>query len=100
MENTITIHKIYSGFANVPNTYNVGVAPSYLNGVDGKASDDMQVILPDGYKVAYNIFEVPLIFNSKNEYCEIVDGVNGLPFLVDGLHGMLALKLVKDNDND
>lgn len=75
---TITLHKLHSGFANIPATWSL---EDYLMD-DSRGDYSAEFVLPTGYTVAKNNLDQLTIYDETGNHCEIVCHTSGRPQLV------------------
>lgn len=76
----VTLYKIHSGFANVPDRYEI---ESHLaDEFNGDFAADF--VLPDGYSIDENRLGFPMIFDPSGRGCEILNHTSGRPQLFSG----------------
>ncbi|MEO1419440.1 MAG: hypothetical protein AAFU66_00570 [Pseudomonadota bacterium] len=90
-EQTVTLIRSRSGFANVPDTFRVTAGPDDF---DDYNEQPETYWLPKGYEVAESSVGALCIYDSDGEYCEIMEHSSGRPQVFSGSRNMPVLKAV------
>jgi hypothetical protein len=74
----VTLHKLHSGFANVPNQWSL--RPELMDEYKGDYAKSF--VLPDGYTVGETVGGMPAIFDARDKHVEIETHTSGRPQLI------------------
>jgi len=86
--NKVTLYKVHSGFSNTPNGFEL--ESRFADEANGDFSADYE--LPEGYTVATNFVGRPMIFDSEDSGCEIIEHISGNPQLISKSEAQPVLK--------
>jgi hypothetical protein len=94
-EHRVTLREHFSGFANVPSTFQVlgrDVAPRTKNQDDGTGRD-VVVLLPAAYALAQSVTGELMVYDAAGKHCPIYPGKGDSPMLVTDA-GEIVLPIV------
>ncbi len=80
-----------SGFANIPDDWQVATGPDDWQ-PDAGQSAPVRFALPEGYHVAMSAGGLPVIYDADGDWCEVIAHDSGRPQIVSTAQAMPILR--------